>query len=99
RSLMGDPSWKNYLPRLPLISAGLLWILLFGILILGVVGGAFVLDRMENREKNYDATFMQIDQQIVTALAIVDPEAKSQALEVATTMIGAARTAGAPEHE
>jgi hypothetical protein len=99
RSLMGEPSWKNYLPRLPLISAGLLWILLVGVTILGLVGGAFVLDRLDDPASNYDATFVRIDQQIVTALAITDPEARVSALEQAGAMITAARNAGAPEDE
>lgn len=98
-SLMGEPSWKNNLPRLPLISFGLLWILLVAVLILGLVSGAFVLDRLGEDEPDYTSTFVQIDQQIGSALAIVDPEAKVTALEQANALIAAARAAGAPENE
>jgi hypothetical protein len=98
-SLMGESSWKNYLPRMPLISAGLLWIVLVCIVATVLLGGAFYLDRRGGDEEDYSRTFAQIDQQIVAALNIEDPAARETALNQASVLIEDARASGAPEDD
>jgi hypothetical protein len=94
---MGESSWRNNLPRIPLLSAGILWIGLVCIVAIAILGGAFLFDLAGRNERDFGGTFGQIDQQIVSALQISDEDAREAALLAVQQSIDDARRAGAPE--
>lgn len=96
-SPMGEPRWKTRLPRMPMLSVGLLWIFIVAVLASAVIGAAYLIEQREEAPRDYSAEIASIDQQIVDALAISDPEAKVSSLDEAQELVVEARDNGAPE--
>lgn len=91
---MGDTSWRNTMPRLPVIGSAWIWpvlaILLFGL----VLGGTWTKDTFFTAHVDTSGALAAIDTLIVDARKAATDEQAAALLEQAQTKIDAARDNG-----
>jgi hypothetical protein len=93
---MGDQSWRNNLPRLPIIGSAWIWPVLL-LIVAGVVLGAMTIrDRYEEPEVDVGATIDQIDRAIVAARDENDPVEAAEELNAILDQIELARNESVP---
>ena len=94
---MGEPSWRNRLPRLPLIGINWIWAVLL-ILVAGVIlGTSAVRDRIVPQEVDQGALVQAIDENILRARELQSEERIVAALGSAQRNVDRARAAAVPE--
>jgi sugar lactone lactonase YvrE len=97
-TLAGESSWKNSLPRLPLLRSPA-FLMTCGILILLLMAGAFLeRDRFLSPDVDYDALIAEVDQRLVNLDTMTNPEALEDELTRAQQDLDVARKAGAPDN-
>ena len=94
---MGDRSWRQNLPRLPIIGSAWIWPLLLLIVAGMVLGGLTLRERLAEPEADIDATIDQIDRAIVAARDEDDPTEAARELEVILDYIDDARDQAVPD--
>jgi len=94
---MGEASWRNRLPRLPLIGANWIWPVLLILVGGAILGASAVRDRFVPVEVDQGALVMAIDENILAARELDGDERIVAELDTAQRNVDRARAAGVPE--
>lgn len=94
---MGETSWRNRLPRLPIIGANWIWPLLLMLVLAAILGASLVRERLLDDEVNQDAFVAAIDEEILETRDLESDKEIVAQLGAAQRAVDDARAAGIPE--
>ncbi|HEU0163454.1 MAG TPA: hypothetical protein VFQ54_00340, partial [Thermomicrobiales bacterium] len=97
-SEMGEESWRNRLPRVPVRQAWM-WALVSLILVAAIAGGGWARERWFVTTVNFQTSLAAVDQSISDARKIPDPARADAEYLNAQRELGDARNDGAPESD
>lgn len=94
---MGEASWRNRLPRLPIIGANWIWPLLLMLIAGAILGASLVRDRLQVDEVDPGALVAAIDEEILEAQETESEGEVAAHLAAAQRNLESARDAGVSE--
>ncbi|MGB3306645.1 MAG: hypothetical protein WBA63_10710 [Thermomicrobiales bacterium] len=97
-SEMGEETWRNHLPRLP-AGGALVWILVCLLLVGGALGGMAARERWFVASDDNPQLLAAVDQRILDAREMSDPDQADAELVNAQRELNAAREGGAAESD
>ena len=97
-TLAGEPSWKNALPRLPLLRSPAFLMVCAVLLVALLAVGFLERDRFLASDVDPNALIAEVDQRLVAINTMTNAEAIDEELTRAQQDLEAARNAGAPEN-
>lgn len=94
---MGETSWRNRLPRLPIIGANWIWPVLLFFIVGAILGASLVRDRLLVEEVDQGILVAAIDEKILAAQDLDSDEEIVAQLGSSQREVDNAREAGIPE--